>query len=88
MKGVAFFPLHIGDHVLIEEDCVVNAAQVGSYVHIGKAEYGSMKLGIASLDDGQFWITFDLQITILVVLVWSINQTGSRNQINSWGIIL
>jgi len=36
MKGVAFFPLHIGDHVLIEEDCVVNAAQVGSYVHIGK----------------------------------------------------
>ena len=36
MKGVAFFPLHIGDHVLIEEDCVVNAAQVGSYVHIGR----------------------------------------------------
>ncbi|XP_028401475.1 dynactin subunit 5-like [Dendronephthya gigantea] len=35
-KGVAFFPLHIGDNVLIEEDCVVNAAQVGSYVHIGK----------------------------------------------------
>lgn len=35
-KGVAFFPLHIGDHVIIEEDCVVNAAQVGSYVHIGK----------------------------------------------------
>jgi len=35
-KGVAFFPLHIGDHVLIEEDSVVNAAQVGSYVHIGK----------------------------------------------------
>ncbi|CAG5120778.1 unnamed protein product [Candidula unifasciata] len=35
-KGVAFFPLHIGDHVLIEEDSVVNAAQVGSFVHIGK----------------------------------------------------
>lgn len=33
---VAFFPLHIGDHVFIEEDCVVNAAQIGSYVHIGK----------------------------------------------------
>lgn len=33
---VAFFPLHIGDHVIIEEDCVINAAQVGSYVHIGK----------------------------------------------------
>ncbi|XP_046551709.1 dynactin subunit 5-like [Haliotis rubra] len=35
-KGVAFFPLHIGDHVLIEEDSIINAAQVGSYVHIGK----------------------------------------------------
>ncbi|CAH1273064.1 dynactin subunit 5 [Branchiostoma lanceolatum] len=35
-KGVAFFPLHIGDHVFIEEDCVVNAAQIGSYVHIGR----------------------------------------------------
>ncbi|KAK3553051.1 hypothetical protein QTP86_031188 [Hemibagrus guttatus] len=36
VKKVAFFPLHIGDHVFIEEDCVVNAAQIGSYVHIGK----------------------------------------------------
>ena len=33
---MAFFPLHIGDHVYIGEDCVVNAAQVGSFVHIGK----------------------------------------------------
>jgi dynactin-5 len=33
---VAFFPLHIGDHVFIGEDSIVNAAQVGSYVHIGK----------------------------------------------------
>ncbi|KAL3876667.1 hypothetical protein ACJMK2_034472 [Sinanodonta woodiana] len=35
-KGVAFFPLHIGDHVLIGEDSIVNAAQIGSFVHIGK----------------------------------------------------
>ncbi|KAK7112969.1 dynactin subunit 5-like [Littorina saxatilis] len=35
-KGVAFFPLHIGDHVFIGEDSIVNAAQVGSFVHIGK----------------------------------------------------
>jgi carbonic anhydrase/acetyltransferase-like protein (isoleucine patch superfamily) len=34
--SVAFFPLHIGDHVVIGEGTVVNAAQVGSYVHIGK----------------------------------------------------
>jgi len=33
---VAFFPLHIGDHVIVEENTIVNAAQVGSYVHIGK----------------------------------------------------
>ncbi len=36
LNSVAFFPLHIGDHVLIEEDCVVNAAQIGSHVYIGK----------------------------------------------------
>nr|VZI48949.1 unnamed protein product [Spirometra erinaceieuropaei] len=35
-KGVAFFPLHIGDHVFIGEDSIINAAQIGSYVHIGK----------------------------------------------------
>ncbi|KAK4472575.1 hypothetical protein MN116_003815 [Schistosoma mekongi] len=35
-KGVAFFPLHIGDNVFIEDDSIVNAAQIGSYVHIGK----------------------------------------------------
>lgn len=35
-KGVAFFPLVIGDHVFIDTDAVVNAAQIGSYVHIGK----------------------------------------------------
>jgi len=35
-KGGAFFPLHIGDHVFIEEDSIVNAAQIGSYVYIGK----------------------------------------------------
>ena len=33
---VAFFPLHIGDNVIIGEDSVINAAQIGSYVHIGK----------------------------------------------------
>ncbi|KAJ9599800.1 hypothetical protein L9F63_026349, partial [Diploptera punctata] len=35
-KGVAFFPLHMGDHVFVGERSVVNAAVVGSYVYIGK----------------------------------------------------
>ncbi|CAH0389763.1 unnamed protein product [Bemisia tabaci] len=35
-KGVAFFPLHVGDHVFIGENSVVNALQVGSCTYIGK----------------------------------------------------
>lgn len=35
-KGVAFFPLHIGDHVFIGESSILSAASIGSYVHIGK----------------------------------------------------
>lgn len=32
---VAFFPLHMGDHVFVGENSVVNAAAVGSFVYIG-----------------------------------------------------
>ncbi|GMR53095.1 hypothetical protein PMAYCL1PPCAC_23290, partial [Pristionchus mayeri] len=35
-KGATMFPLHIGDFVIVEEDCVLVAAQIGSYTHIGK----------------------------------------------------
>ena len=35
-KGVAFFPMQIGDHVFIEDECVINAASIGSFVHIGR----------------------------------------------------
>jgi len=34
--GIAYFALTIGDYVLIEDDCVISAASIGSYVHIGK----------------------------------------------------
>jgi dynactin-5 len=33
---VAFFPINIGDYVVIEDDAVINASNIGSYVHIGK----------------------------------------------------
>jgi dynactin 5 len=33
---VAFFPIHIGEYVVIEDDCIINAATIGNYVHIGK----------------------------------------------------
>ena len=36
MYRVAFFPLVIGDNVMIEEDTIINAASIGSCVHIGK----------------------------------------------------
>jgi len=35
-KGVAFFPLQIGDNEFIGEGSIVNAAVVSSYVYIGK----------------------------------------------------
>jgi len=34
--SVAFFPITIGDYVHIEEDCIVSAASIGSYIHIGR----------------------------------------------------
>ena len=36
LRRGAFYPLQIGDNVIIEEDTVVNASAVGSYVHVGK----------------------------------------------------
>ncbi|TKR62444.1 hypothetical protein L596_026402 [Steinernema carpocapsae] len=35
-KGFTFFAVIFGDHVFVEEDCVIMATQIGSYVHIGK----------------------------------------------------
>lgn len=36
-KGqVAYIPMTIGDHVVIEEDSIVEAAQIGECTHIGK----------------------------------------------------
>lgn len=33
---MAFFPVTIGDFVHIEEDCIVSASSIGSYVHVGR----------------------------------------------------
>ncbi|XP_063703491.1 dynactin subunit 5-like [Culicoides brevitarsis] len=35
-KGVAFFPLNIGDHVFIGEGSILSPASIGSFVFIGK----------------------------------------------------
>lgn len=35
-SGVVFIPVTIGDNCIIERDSVVQAASIGSYVHIGK----------------------------------------------------
>ena len=32
----AFYPLQIGDNVIVGEDTIINASAIGSYVHIGK----------------------------------------------------
>ncbi|CAI4223119.1 unnamed protein product [Auanema sp. JU1783] len=34
-NGPSMFPVHIGEHVMIREDCVISAAQICSYVYIG-----------------------------------------------------
>jgi dynactin-5 len=31
-----YFPMKIGDHIIIEEGCVIEAASIGSYCNIGK----------------------------------------------------
>jgi len=35
-KGFTFFPIHVGDHVMIEPNCILMPAQIGSYVFIGR----------------------------------------------------
>jgi hypothetical protein len=53
--GLAFFPIHIGDYVVIEDDCVINASTIGSYVHIGK---GSVIVWYIGLDVSYYWFLY------------------------------
>ena len=32
----AFYPIHMGDHIIVGENSIINAQAIGSYVHIGK----------------------------------------------------
>jgi dynactin-5 len=34
--GVTYFPLRIGSNVVIDEDCIVMAAEIGDFVFVGK----------------------------------------------------
>jgi dynactin-5 len=36
LRNLTFFPLTIGDYVMIDDDCIVEAASIGSYVYIGR----------------------------------------------------
>ncbi|CAN8007440.1 unnamed protein product [Ixodes pacificus] len=84
-KGVAFFPLQIGDHVFIDEGSVVNAAHVGSFVFIGKncviVSRGSGREGELvykinakmKVDRNRMWRTFFRSIFVRVfVLFWPV----------------
>jgi len=35
-SGVTYFPLRIGSHVIINENCIVTAAEIGDFVFVGK----------------------------------------------------
>ena len=35
-SGIVIPKIQIGNHVLIEDDCVISALSIGSHVHIGK----------------------------------------------------
>lgn len=36
LSSGAFYPLQIGDNVIVGEDTIINASSVGSYVHVGR----------------------------------------------------
>ncbi|KAL7070409.1 hypothetical protein ACQ4LE_010313 [Meloidogyne hapla] len=35
-KGLTFFPVHFGEYIFIEKNCVIEAVFIGNYVHIGE----------------------------------------------------
>ncbi|CAK5073999.1 unnamed protein product [Meloidogyne enterolobii] len=35
-NGLVFFPVHFGDYVFIEKNCVIEAVYIGHYIHIGE----------------------------------------------------
>ena len=58
----AFYPLQIGDNVIVEEDTIVNASSVGSYVHIGK---NCAIVRASSVPSGRVFVYFRLNVIIV-----------------------
>ena len=66
---VAFFPIHIGDNVFIGEDSIVNAAQVGSFVHIGKNCVIVSITFYTKKFKCYFWFKFKIKNVILLMIL-------------------
>lgn len=74
---MAFFPLHIGDHVFIGEGSIVNAAVVGSYVYIGK-NCVIVSIPCCILGSSKNYIMPSREGVLLCIILYNITMGGSK----------